>query len=81
MFVCLFIYCVSSSCSIVRSAGLFGSVVVQWEITPADDTTFSVTAATEQFVEGQNRLNFTVKVSILFDTYDEYVTWVLYIIT
>lgn len=47
---------------ILRSAGLFGSVSVQWQITPADSTAFLLTTGSVLFNDGTNEVNLTLMV-------------------
>ena len=54
---------VINNCSVIRSGGTFGSVAIQWALSPTDSTVFTSTSATEVFADGQNLLNFTVSVS------------------
>ena len=48
--------------SVIRSGGTFGSVAMQWELSPSDNTVFTTTSATELFNDGQSMLEFTVEV-------------------
>ena len=48
--------------SIVRSSGMFGIIVVQWALMPADSTTFPLTTGTEVMADGQLTLNTTIQV-------------------
>ncbi len=50
--------------SAIRTGGLFGSVTMQWSLTPADTTVFTTISATEEFIDGQSSLDFTVLVSV-----------------
>ena len=48
--------------SVVRSSGMFGVVVIQWQITPADTTTFPVTSGTGVMGNGELSLNMSIQV-------------------
>ena len=52
----------SATISVLRSAGLFGSVTVQWQITPSDSTAFTLTTGSVFFGDGANVANFTLSV-------------------
>lgn len=48
--------------SVVRSSGMFGVVVIQWQITPADTTTFPLTSGTGIMGNGELSLNMSIQV-------------------
>uniref|UniRef100_A0A1X7VF86 Staphylococcus aureus surface protein A n=3 Tax=Amphimedon queenslandica TaxID=400682 RepID=A0A1X7VF86_AMPQE len=59
----------SATISVLRTAGLFGSVSVQWQITPSDSTAFVLTSGSVFFGDGANVANFTL--STIQDTSPE----------
>lgn len=55
-------YFIPSIFRILRYAGLFGSVSVQWQITPVDTSAFSLTTGSVFFAENVNVVNLTIQV-------------------
>ena len=52
----------SATISVLRTAGLFGSVTVQWQITPTDSAAFVLTTGSVFFGDGASVANFTLTV-------------------
>ena len=48
--------------TVYRTAGLFGTVTVQWQITPTDTSAFTLTTGTALFNNGDSAVNITITV-------------------
>lgn len=51
-------------CSVSRSGGIFGTVLVQWAISPEDGTTFPLTTGSAIMANGEALLNISIQVNM-----------------